>query len=74
MKTELKLLKRNHDSEVNDLKQNIYVSMTDYLRTKARKVTTMMTEEHSTLIGQFIAFKKRTQRQLDEVKGILARC
>ena len=74
MKTELKLLKHNHDAEVKDLKQNIYVSMTDYLRTKARKVTTMMTEEHQTLVSQFIAFKKRTQRQLDEVKGILARC
>ena len=73
-KKQLSVVKRNHDEEMNNLKDTVYKSMAGYLKVKSDKVALMLTNEHQMLASRFLVFKKRTQRQIDEITAILENC
>ena len=58
-KKQLTVVKRNHDEEMNNLKDTVYKSMAGYLKVKSDKVGLMLTNEHQMLVSRFLIFKKR---------------
>ena len=69
----IKRLESAHAIQMRNLKSTILTESIKYLKANCAIVVNKLTQEHHKLIKQFLAYKERTQRDLDIAKKYLTK-